>query len=222
MVRGAFIVIEGVDRCGKTSQTAKLIDSLKKLNVQVEQMGFPDRTTWTGQVISKYLSDKTCKLNDQAIHLLFTANRWENVERMKEKLNNGITLIVDRYFYSGVAFSTAKGMSMDWCIQPEIGLLKPDLVLYLKIKSETQRNRPGFGTERYETLTMQERVRNVYEKFEKTEDNWRVIDANGAFDAVHMELLQNIQASIKNIANNNTKLQYFLRDSDKENNFNNH
>lgn len=110
MSRGVLVVVEGVDRCGKTSQTLKLVESLNKKNIPAERMAFPDRTTWTGNVISKYLSDKDCKLSDEAIHLLFTANRWEKVEKIKERLNNGVTLVVDRYSYSGIAFSTAKGI----------------------------------------------------------------------------------------------------------------
>lgn len=34
---------------------------------------------------------------------------------MEEKLKSGITLIVDRYSYSGVAFSSAKGLDIEWC-----------------------------------------------------------------------------------------------------------
>ncbi|KAK4874429.1 hypothetical protein RN001_013789 [Aquatica leii] len=216
MTRGAFIVVEGVDRCGKTSQTMKLVESLQQKNIKAERMAFPDRTTWTGQVISNYLADKNCKLNDQAIHLLFTANRWENVEKMKEKLSSGITLVVDRYFYSGVAFSAAKGMSIDWCLQPEIGLLKPDKVLFLRIKSDTQKSRPGFGEERYETSVMQQKVNKIYDKFSQSEDNWKIIDANSSFDEVHEDLLNNIVESVQNVANSNAPFKYLLNHCNKE------
>ncbi|KAF5283486.1 hypothetical protein FQR65_LT13874 [Abscondita terminalis] len=212
MTRGAFIVIEGIDRCGKTTQTMKLVESLKKKNIKAERMAFPDRSTNTGQVISSYLANKDSKLNDQAIHLLFTANRWENVDKMKEKLNDGITLIVDRYFYSGLAFSVAKGMSMDWCLQPEIGLLKPDKVLFLRIKSEIQKERPGFGDERYETFLMQQRVNKIYELFQKSEENWKVIDANGTFDEVHDDLLNNVVETVQNVANVDAPFKYLLND----------
>ncbi|XP_031354130.1 thymidylate kinase-like isoform X2 [Photinus pyralis] len=210
MGRGAFIVVEGIDRCGKTSQTIKLVESLRKKNIRVERMNFPDRTTQTGQVISHYLSDETCKLNDETIHLLFSANRWENIDRMKEKLSNGVSLIVDRYSYSGVAFSTAKGMSMKWCMQPEIGLLKPDLVLFLHINPETQSSRLGFGNERYENTKMQQTVSKIYDHFGKTEDNWKVISANGSFEEVHADLLSNIEEQIRNVVADNIPFKYFV------------
>lgn len=106
--RGALIVIEGVDRSGKSTQCKKLVKSLEKLNIKSKLISFPDRSTSTGKLIDEYLRNKECKLNDQVIHLLFSANRWENVEKMKSLLNNGVTLIVDRYSYSGIVFSTVK------------------------------------------------------------------------------------------------------------------
>lgn len=106
--RGALIVLEGVDRAGKSTQAKQLVESLNKKRISAELITFPDRTTNTGKLISNYLSDSNCKLNDFAIHLLFTANRWENVDKMRKLIAEGTTLIVDRYSYSGIAFSAAK------------------------------------------------------------------------------------------------------------------
>lgn len=106
--RGAFIVIEGVDRSGKSTQCKKLVEKLKNMNIPAQLMCFPDRTTKTGKLIDEYLKNENCNLNDQTIHLLFSANRWENVEKIKSLLFQGTTLIVDRYSYSGIVFSTAK------------------------------------------------------------------------------------------------------------------
>lgn len=106
--RGALIVIEGVDRSGKSTQCKKLVQSLEKMNIKSKLINFPDRSTTTGKLIDEYLKNKECKLPDEAIHLLFTANRWENLEKMKSLLNEGVTLVVDRYSYSGIVFSAVK------------------------------------------------------------------------------------------------------------------
>lgn len=74
--RGALIVLEGLDRSGKSSQSVGLCSFLQAQGVSVEAWRFPDRTTAMGQMISSYLSCKT-DLDDAAIHLLFSANRWE-------------------------------------------------------------------------------------------------------------------------------------------------
>mmetsp|Transcript_12009 Transcript_12009/g.13772 ORF Transcript_12009/g.13772 Transcript_12009/m.13772 type:complete len:132 (-) Transcript_12009:401-796(-) len=105
--RGAFIVLEGVDRCGKTTQSGLLVKHLISLGIAAMSIRFPERTTAVGSLINQYLQSKS-DLNDHAIHLLFSANRWEAVDEMKRKLNSGTTLVCDRYAHSGVAFSSAK------------------------------------------------------------------------------------------------------------------
>lgn len=74
--RGALIVLEGLDRCGKTSQCSRLLSFLEKSGHEVESWRFPDRNTGVGKMISSYLTNDS-HLDDHAIHLLFSANRWE-------------------------------------------------------------------------------------------------------------------------------------------------
>ncbi len=53
------------------------------------------------------------------------------IDTIKTNILNGITIIIDRYSYSGIAFSVAKGLDFEWCKQTENGLLKPDIIIYL-------------------------------------------------------------------------------------------
>ena len=46
-----------------------------------------------------------------------------------EKLEAGVNVIIDRYAYSGVAFTASKGLDIEWCKNPDRGLPKPDIVL---------------------------------------------------------------------------------------------
>ncbi|XP_069682350.1 thymidylate kinase isoform X4 [Periplaneta americana] len=185
--RGALIVFEGCDRAGKTTQVKKLLTALQQTNINAEIMTFPDRSTEIGQVIHNYLTRKT-NMSDKAIHLLFSANRWEMEPKMKAHINSGVTLIVDRYAYSGVAFSAAKeGMDIEWCKEPEAGLPKPDAVFFLTLSPEALARRGGFGEERYEATDFQENVRNNYRKLE--EDSWQIIDADRDIEILHEDIL---------------------------------
>ena len=75
--RGLLIAIEGGDRCGKSTQCTKLIDYLRDVLAQpVHFIKFPERTSAIGRVINEYLQCGN-DLSNQAIHLLFSANRWE-------------------------------------------------------------------------------------------------------------------------------------------------
>lgn len=67
---------------------------------------FADNSS-SGELLRKFLKEKTTPL--EGLHLLFSLNRWEAQKEIKEKLDGGINVIADRYSYSGVAYSVAKG-----------------------------------------------------------------------------------------------------------------
>ncbi|KAK7272535.1 hypothetical protein RJT34_29191 [Clitoria ternatea] len=183
--RGALVVLEGLDRSGKSSQCSRLVSLLERRGISAELWRFPDRTTSVGQMISSYLTN-TSELDDHTIHLLFSANRWEKRSLMETKLKTGTTLIVDRYSYSGVAFSSAKGLDMEWCKAPEIGLLAPDLVAYLDISPEKAAERGGYGGERYEKLEFQKKVADCYEVLRDV--TWKAVDACQPIEDVEKQL----------------------------------
>ncbi|KAL5550232.1 hypothetical protein UlMin_000408 [Ulmus minor] len=118
--RGALVVLEDLDRCWKTTQSSRLHE-----------------ITGVVQIISSYLSTKS-QLDDRTIHLLLvpTIGRRGLLSLMETKLKSGTTVIVDHYSYYGVAFSSAKGLDLDWCKAPYILLLALDLVQYLDIPPE--------------------------------------------------------------------------------------
>jgi dTMP kinase len=82
-------------------------------------------------------------------------------------LNAGIAVICDRYAFSGIAFSTAKGLSYEWCRSPEIRLPAPDLTVFLDITPEKAKERGGYGEERYEKEELQKEVRRVFDRIGK-------------------------------------------------------
>jgi dTMP kinase len=89
--RGAFVLFEGVDRCGKTTQVGMLKEHFAKTK-DVEQIRFPERKSAVGQLIDSYLQSNS-NLNDQSIHLLFSANRWEQSDSIESKLGQGCSLV---------------------------------------------------------------------------------------------------------------------------------
>ncbi|KAM8873904.1 thymidylate kinase [Spinachia spinachia] len=188
--RGALIVLEGVDKAGKTTQCTRLVDALQHSGRAAEIMRFPDRSTTIGKLISSYLEKKS-DLEDHTVHLLFSANRWERVPLMKKKLEQGITLVVDRYAFSGAAFTSAKpGFRLDWCMKPDVGLPKPDLVMLLQLSPDEAALRGQFGQERYETSAFQRAVQRQFEELRKDSTvNWQVIDASQSVDDVHKSIV---------------------------------
>lgn len=144
--RGTFIVLEGVDRCGKTTQASLLVKHLIGIGLATVAMRFPDRTTMVGDLINQYLQSKS-DLDDRAVHLLFSANRWEAAPTLRKALlEDGANIICDRYAHSGVAFSSSKPSlenDLDWCRACDVGLPAPDAIIFLDLSQEEAEQRGG-------------------------------------------------------------------------------
>jgi len=196
--RGALIVLEGCDKSGKSTQCRKLVQHLNDTGRSAELWRFPERSTAIGAVINNYITGK-CELDDHAVHLLFSANRWELAPTMREKLNEGITLVVDRYAYSGVAFTAAKGLDMEWCKTCDRGLPQPDNVFYLDIDIDDAAVRGDFGTERYEVSDFQKKVQKLFQTLE--DDTWRTVDARRSIDDIHTELCGDVLETMERCKN---------------------
>lgn len=155
-------------------------------------------------MIDSYLRS-TADLDDRAIHLLFSANRWEKAELLEATLASGTTVVCDRYAYSGVAFTSAKqqffgsSKELDWCRAPDAGLRQPDAVAYLTVPPASAEKRGGFGGERYETKKLQQNVRQRFEELMQADiasgavgadgdPLWRLVDADGSIAQVEDRL----------------------------------
>lgn len=100
-------------------------------------------------------------------------------------------MIVDRYSYSGAVYSAAKAnptLSLEWAWQPEIGLPRPDLCLFLNISAEKATLRAGFGAERYENETMQTRVRELFRTLFDRQEDVCIVDAGKSLEEVSHDI----------------------------------
>ncbi|XP_069682332.1 uncharacterized protein [Periplaneta americana] len=154
-------VINGKHKCNEINYHRKVIKKNKRKGVE--------HVNWFGKTVAACMTEEQCG------------------PKMKAHINSGVTLIVDRYAYSGVAFSAAKeGMDIEWCKEPEAGLPKPDAVFFLTLSPEALARRGGFGEERYEATDFQENVRNNYRKLE--EDSWQNILMQLKCPAIYLRL----------------------------------
>jgi len=190
--RGLFFVFEGLDRSGKSTQSTLLAKKLEE-TVPVKWMCFPNRTTSVGLLIDMYLRNMI-ELPDETVHQLFSANRWESMSSIVETLNSGTYVVCDRYAFSGVAYSAAKGLDFSWCQTPDIGLPIPDGVFFLHIDESVGASRSNFGDERYENADMQASVRNVFRKESlRAGVNWHDVDGARDINVIHSEIFGAVQ-----------------------------
>ncbi|KAH7258657.1 Thymidylate kinase [Fusarium solani] len=220
-VRGAFIVLEGLDRSGKTTQVKLLEQRFVEEGSKVKVMRFPDRSTPIGQMIDSYLKSDV-EMDDHVIHLLFSANRWEAVKQIQSLLAAGTTIVCDRYYHSGIVYSAAKqnpSLTLPWARAPERGLPRPDLVLFLDLTEEQARSRGGWGGEVYERSEMQRRVRELFwglsmggrdvtaqglgldegEGWKQEEEDLVVVDAGGSVEEVAEEVWRKVKGRVEQV-----------------------
>ncbi|KAH0473455.1 MAG: hypothetical protein KVP17_000205 [Porospora cf. gigantea B] len=185
---GRLVVVEGTDRCGKSTQCSLLLEWLKELGKQAVLLKFPDRQTSVGSIIDEFLSKKE-EVDPHAIHLLFSANRWEKANQIKELLEKGVWVVCDRWTYSGVAYSTAAwDLDWEWCLRPDEGLPVPDLVLQIRVEPEMASKRSGYGNELYEKIVLQAKILEAFERFADHISQWHLIDGSSAVQAVFQQI----------------------------------
>ena len=196
-----FIVLEGCDAVGKTSQAAKLAQRLG-----AELVRFPDRTTPLGVQLNALLQGEL-KLELHATHLLFTANRWELQKKIAALLDDNKTVVCDRYSGSGVAYSVASGLSLEWCLAMERNLLVPDAVVLLDNPdlAELQARRPLSSNEVFDNTDFQTKVRQVYLEL-AARFQWKVVRTK-SFE----ETSEDILASLAVRFTHETKVTYHVK-----------
>ncbi|RDA84239.1 hypothetical protein CP532_2119 [Ophiocordyceps camponoti-leonardi (nom. inval.)] len=201
--RGALIVLEGLDRSGKSTQAQLLVQRFSEEGRPVKMMRFPDRSTPIGQLIDSYLRRAT-DMDDHAIHLLFSANRWEAAKHMRELLAAGTSVVCDRFYHSGIVYSAAKDnpeLSLEWARGPDIGLPRPDAVIFLDLNEEQAKARGGWGCEAYEEEQMQRRVRELFSTLSKGKgqdgEDLIIVDAKETVDEVAEQVWERVLTRVK-------------------------
>ncbi|KAJ4346893.1 Thymidylate kinase [Didymosphaeria variabile] len=212
MARGKLIVLEGLDRAGKSTQCQMLVEALEGDGVKVKHMRFPDRTSPIGQMINSYLSGQS-EQEDHVIHLLFSANRWEAAPSIEADLAAGTTIIIDRYYYSGCVYSAAKqnpALSLAWSRHPEVGLPRPDLALFLDISVEDAAKRGGYGTEKYEKKELQDHVRRLFDVMMQSQekDDFVRINAGASMEDVQQKIWEEVHKAMKRVDDEQSPLRF--------------
>ncbi len=195
-----FIVVEGLDGTGKTTQIKILAEYIKNKGREVEITAEPTAHP-TGKLIRRILSGEvpttpwslaSLFLSDRIIHNISPEN---GIEKM---LSEGKTVVSDRYYYSTFAYQgheTDLKWTMDMHFNcPEVR--RPDLVLFLTMSPEKcveriRANRPDEAIEIYEnteSLTKISRQFDAVFDMLRDKENIVYIDADGTIEEVSQRL----------------------------------
>lgn len=162
--RGAFIVIEGLDGSGKTTQAKLLAAKFRQSHHAVYT--FEPSQGRIGTFIRNGCLYEDKRLHAEVEALLFAADRVEHVENeIKPALAEGCLVISDRYVYSSLAYQGSAGISQTWIETLNEYALKPDFAVFIDVSPETVLKRLERRKSVMETLGTQRCVREIYLKF---------------------------------------------------------
>ena len=182
MARGKFIVFEGTDGSGKSTQLKLLGKYLSARGVPVYLTHEPTDSPF-GALLRSCMSGRV-DADERAIAALFAADRIDHIQNtvngIAAKLEAGVTVLCDRYYFSSFAYNGGF-VPLEWVIElnrPAMELLRADLVIYLDLSAEDGMKRVARRgeTERYETLERQKLIREKYfEVFERFKEQENII-----------------------------------------------
>ena len=193
--KGFFICIEGLDGCGKTTQTKLLVDRLRKKDSAVYSAE-PSQGK-IGQFIKEYFLHGETRGSAIVEALLFAADRYEHVKNeITPALNQGKLVVSDRYLYSSLAYQGAAGVDLDWIRTINRDAIRPDLAIFIDVDPESVVRRLKPRRSVMENLQTQKKVRELYLKFVDHKELVR-IDGNQELNAVSEEILKVVSAFLQ-------------------------
>ena len=188
---GKFIVFEGVDHCGKTTQIDLAEKWLKARGHDVLRFREPGGTD-VGERIREVLLDKKLSIDPVSEMLLFMASRVQLLEqKILPALNSGHVVLLDRYWFSTYAYQGFAGELGTATVIDQVTLLKlarPDLVVMLDGDPERLASRHSGASDRIEAkgLEYQRAVRIGYQiLISSMKDIFRAVDAEKSMEDVH-------------------------------------
>ena len=202
-----LIVLEGLDGAGKSTQVKQLKEYLLQRCGSLEYIHFPRyEAPVYGDLITRFLKGEFGSIeavHPQLVALLFAEDRHGAVPVMREALEAGKTVLLDRYVYSNIAYQCAKLKDpkereklRDWIFNTEYGdfnLPEPDLNLFLDVpigfvekslsahREGQDRNYLSGAQDIHEaSIAFQKAVRDMYVAQTSLDPKFRRIDCSGA------------------------------------------
>ncbi len=200
-----FIVLEGLDGAGKSTQIAKITEMFRRRGVECEYLHFPrfDAPVY-GDLIARFLRGdlgSVEQVNPYLVALLYAGDRANAKTLIREWQEAGKVVIVDRYLYSNIGYQCAKmeagkerNALREWILHTEyeeFGIPRPDLSLFLdvpfafterklsEVREGEDRAYLNGGKDIHEaSLDLQRRVREVYLETAEAYDDLAVVDCS--------------------------------------------
>ena len=202
-----FIVLEGLDGAGKSTQIKKLRELFAERGVESEYVHFPrfDAPIY-GELIARFLRGElggVDQVDPYIVALLYAGDRADMAPQIRKWQEEGKVVIIDRYVYSNIGYQCAKIADKearlrlnDWILNLEYEvnrIPRPDVSLFLDVPftfTEKRLTEQREGDDRSylngatdiheQSLSLQQRVREVYIESSERDSELVVVDCSNA------------------------------------------
>lgn len=198
-LEGKFIVIDGPDGCGKSTQVKMLCDWLKEQGIAFELLRDPGSTVIGEKIRQVLLNPEHDSMTTETEVLLYMAARvqlW--FEKIAPALKKGKCVVLDRWLSSTCAYQGhAGGFGMERIIKIAEDCLPnpwPDLTIILDVDTKTAATRLKSTLDRMEQKGggYHQKVRQGFLRLADQRDNCIVIDAAESVENVHKQLIDKL------------------------------
>jgi dTMP kinase len=158
-----FVVIEGLDGAGTTTQADLLAEGLRGRDLRVCLTAEPSDGP-LGAVARAHVRNEI-SLDPVTTALTFVADRADHAARViGPALERGEWVVCDRYLLSTLAYQGAEGVDRLWMLEASAGILVPDLTVYLDVpdRQRAERMSSRAGADRYEGAELQTALGSAY------------------------------------------------------------
>lgn len=200
MKKGKFIVFEGLDGSGQSTQISLLEKYLKDKGVKFHTTSEPSGNLLGGLI--RAILTKQWKLSNTGIQLLYAADRAHHLEsEVWPAMEKGNHVISSRYFFSTFAFGSLDN-DLAWLEKINEKFPKPDLVFFIRVSPEECIRRiesSRFRKEFFEEEKKLKKVLAVYDKISKSKKykNFYTINGERPVEEIFAEISKIIDKYIK-------------------------
>ena len=203
--QGKFIVFEGLDGSGSTTQASKLREWLNKIGKELV-LGRPQAHLTkepTNNIIGGLIRGQLTgdwKTRPECLQLLFAADRSHHLEKeVIPLLKDGATVISDRYFFSTIAFGATEIADKEWLAEINKPFLLPDLTFLIKVSPKVCLQRIKGGRFSVELFEKEESLTKVWQNYEELAEKFAdvyIIDGEKSIEEIFGEIKSIIHSKL--------------------------
>lgn len=202
--KGLFIVFEGIDGAGKTTQIELLAKKIEESGGKVHTTAEPSNFE-SGKALRRALSGAEPK-SECEMATMFVLDRIVHNGEINEHLAKGETVISDRYYYSSLAYQ-GRATDYTWVRNMNIGcpdIRTPDVCIYLDLTPEQSLQRISKGRESVEIYENLETLSGVRAAFHSVIDDLKregerifKVDASRSLEEISNEIFEIIKRVVE-------------------------